>query len=89
MSQAEMGRATGVPPNTISRWETGIYKPSLSDLAMLAQFFGVPISRMLPEPKLTFHALDLMNAVDGLTKEDIQEVISYALFKRANAKRRH
>jgi transcriptional regulator with XRE-family HTH domain len=39
--------------NTISRWEAATYKPSISDLERLAQFFGVPITIFFPltQPK--------------------------------------
>jgi transcriptional regulator with XRE-family HTH domain len=40
-------------PHTISRWETGVHKPSLSDLESLAHFFGVPIERMFPQAELS------------------------------------
>ena len=36
--------------NTISRWETATYKPSISDLERLAQFFGVPITSSSLKP---------------------------------------
>jgi transcriptional regulator with XRE-family HTH domain len=36
--------------NTISRWETATYKPSISDLERLAPFFGVPIAILFPKP---------------------------------------
>src|SRR5258708_38948509 len=49
LSQAELGRALNIPANTISRWETGTYKPSLEDLEVLARYFGVPIAHLFSE----------------------------------------
>ena len=36
--------------NTVSRWETATYKPSISDLERLAKFFGVPVTIFFPQP---------------------------------------
>lgn len=42
----------------ISRWESAIYKPSVSDLEELAWFFGVPVSVFFPDfqPSSQVHA---------------------------------
>jgi len=37
--------------NTISRWETATYHPSLEDLDQLARFFGVTILEFFPKVK--------------------------------------
>jgi transcriptional regulator with XRE-family HTH domain len=90
MSQADLARAIGVPANTISRWETGTYKQSLENIDNLARFFGVPISQMFPEKvDMPGYATVLLSALDGMTKGDIREVISYALFRRATAKQKN
>ena len=47
ISQEELAQAVKTTANTISRWETATYKPSISDLERLAQFFGVPITNPL------------------------------------------
>jgi transcriptional regulator with XRE-family HTH domain len=83
VSQAELGRALKIPANTISRWETGVYKPSIEDLDMLANFFGVPIALMFPEGQPSPKMKMLWSAMEGLEEADIDELISYALFKRA------
>jgi len=53
--------------NTISRWETATYKPSISDLERLARFFGVPVSDFFPGlgPSSQVHAL--LSATCGVT----------------------
>jgi transcriptional regulator with XRE-family HTH domain len=38
-----LARAVDTAANTVSRWETASYKPSIFDLETLARFFGVPI----------------------------------------------
>ena len=50
ISQEELAQAVKTTANTISRWETATYKPSISDLERLAQFFGVPITIFFPRP---------------------------------------
>jgi transcriptional regulator with XRE-family HTH domain len=48
ISQEELAQAVKTTANTISRWETATYKPSISDLERLAQFFGVLITVFSP-----------------------------------------
>ena len=40
ISQEELARGVKTTANTVSRWETATYKPSISDLEGLARFFG-------------------------------------------------
>ena len=83
ISQAALGKATHTSPNTISRWETGTYKLSISDLESIAHLFGVPIARMFPVAELSSQMNALLSAAEGLKEADIQELTRYALFKRA------
>jgi transcriptional regulator with XRE-family HTH domain len=39
ISQEELAQAVETTANTVSRWETATYKPSISDLEKLARFF--------------------------------------------------
>jgi transcriptional regulator with XRE-family HTH domain len=83
LSQAELGRALDVPANTISRWETGVYKPTLEDLERLAQHFGVPIAHLFSEAQPSPQKEALWSALDGLGDAFIEEMIRYSLFRRA------
>jgi transcriptional regulator with XRE-family HTH domain len=83
ISQAELARHMGTTPNTISRWETGVYKPSVTDLENLARFFGVPIAQIFPEPIPTPLPKELSIAIEGLNTADLQEVVTYARYRRA------
>jgi transcriptional regulator with XRE-family HTH domain len=83
LSQAELGRALNIPANTISRWETGMYKPSLEDLEILARYFGVPIAHLFSEAQPSPLKESLWSALDGLGDAFIEEMIRYALFRRA------
>lgn len=73
--------------NTVSRWETGTYRPSLEDLDALSRFFGVSILEFFPkegepsESKVTA----LLRAARDLPEDDIDELQKYAEFQRARA----
>src|SRR5262245_55671999 len=84
LSQDALAKQLGVSTNTISRWETATYKPSIGELQKLADFFQVKLSSLLPpedEEAATHKAL--LSATGDLPDEDIQELISYAEFRRA------
>ena len=85
ISQEDLAVIIGVSPNTISRWETGIYKPKVDDLQKLAKFFGKPLYTFFPEdqqPKNDqFGAL--YSAIADLKKEDISAITEFAEFRRA------
>ena len=83
ISQDELAEAIKTTANTISRWETATYKPSVMDLEKLAGFFGVPITAFFPEIQLSSRISALLTAARGLEEEDIEEVTLYALFRRA------
>ena len=48
ISQEVLAQKLEVATNTISRWETATYHPTLADLERLARFFGVSILELLP-----------------------------------------
>jgi hypothetical protein len=59
--------------------------PSIADLEVLADIFGIPISPMFPQAEFSSRMRALLSAMNGLEETDIQEVIRYALFRRATA----
>ena len=69
--------------NTISRWETATYKPSVEDLEKLARFFGVPISVFFPQIEPSAGVTALLSATGDLTNDDLEELTRYALFRKA------
>ena len=85
ISQAELGRAIHVPANSISRWETGIYRPSLIDLESLAKFFGVPIRELFPGQSATARQEALLSASNGLDESEMDDLVRYALFRRVTS----
>src|SRR5687767_15992474 len=48
LSQETLAIHLKVAPNTISRWETGTYRPSLKDLERLSRFFGASMMSFFP-----------------------------------------
>ena len=88
ISQEDLAQAVNTTANTVSRWETATYKPSISDLERLARFFGVPITVFFPqvEPKSRTNAL--LSATADLDDENLEEVTLYAQFRRARQRKR-
>ena len=82
ISQEDLARAMKTTANTISRWETATYKPSISDLEKLAGFFGVPVTAFFPEIQPSLQISALLSATRGLADEDLEEITLYALFRR-------
>ena len=91
ISQEALAQAVKTTANTISRWETATYKPSISDLEALAQFFGVPITVFFPQaqPKSRdLRASALLSAAADLDDHDLEEVALYARFRRAQQRKK-
>jgi len=86
LSQDKLASKVGTTANTISRWETAAYKPSVADLEKISRFFGVPITVFFPDvqPDTKFQAL--LSATGDLNEEDMQELVRYAQFRKV---RRH
>jgi transcriptional regulator with XRE-family HTH domain len=80
-SQEQLAKQMGTTSNTISRWETGAYKPSVDDLEKMAGFFGIPVVDFFPQPRPSDSTVALMNATYGLDQRDIEEIIRFAHFR--------
>jgi transcriptional regulator with XRE-family HTH domain len=83
ISQEELAQAVKTIANTISRWETATYKPSIWDLERLAHFFGVPITIFFPQAKPKSRTNALLSATSDLDDADLEEVVLYAQFRKA------
>jgi transcriptional regulator with XRE-family HTH domain len=88
ISQEELARAVKTTANTVSRWETATYKPSIADLEVLARFFGVPIAVFFPGAQPASRANVLISATADLDERDLEEVTLYARFRRAQRAKR-
>lgn len=87
LSQESLAARLKVAPNTISRWETGTYRPSLKDLERISRFFGVSMMHFFP-PELVDEEEDenlkaLLRTARQLHPADLEELRKYAEFRRA------
>jgi len=85
MSQDDLAKKMKTTANTISRWETGVYQPTVGDLDKLARIFEQPIWAFFPvevKPPTEAHQ-SLLSATGDLPKEDLDELRRYADFIRA------
>jgi transcriptional regulator with XRE-family HTH domain len=86
LSQEALAHELDVAANTVSRWETGIYRPGLVDLENLARFFGVTITSFFPQDVKEAEneeLLKLLRAARQLDPEDLEELRKYAEFRKA------
>ncbi len=84
ISQEALAKAMETTPNTVSRWETAVYKPTPKNLQDLATFFGVAISVFFPvgeSPRVQA----LLSATGDLSDDDFDELLRYAQFRKARA----
>lgn len=86
LSQEALAKELKIAANTISRWETGTYKPTPEDLDRLARFFRISITVFFPnlEPSDERTAM-LTSAAGDLSKLDFDEVVRYAEFRKARS----
>ena len=85
ISQDALAKALGVTPNTISRWETATYRPSIEDLEKLARFFSISIMEFFPTPETQMNdkIIALLRTAKQLPPEDLEELRKYAEFRLA------
>lgn len=87
LSQDSLATNLKVAPNTISRWETGTYRPSLKDLERLSRFFGVSIMSFFPQELIDADGDEnlkaLLRTARQLHPADLEELQKYAEFRRA------
>src|ERR1017187_1124959 len=83
ISQEALAEKLATTPNTVSRWETATYKPSIEDLEKIARYFGVSIAVFFPNIEPGDRLQALMSATGDLDDNDLDEVTRYALFRKA------
>jgi transcriptional regulator with XRE-family HTH domain len=83
VSQETLAEAMSTTPNTISRWETATYKPSIEDLEKLARYFGITIGVFFPNIDPGARVQALLSATGDLDDDDLDELTRYAQFRRA------
>ena len=87
LSQEKLAIHLKVAPNTISRWETGTYCPSVVDLERIARFFGVGMMAFVPSELIDKEEDEnlkaLLRTARQLHPADLEELQKYAEFRRA------
>ena len=87
ISQDALAKALGVASNTVSRWETGTYRPTIEDLEGLARFFGKSILEFFPKEDVHTERDEkidaLLRTAKQLSDDDVEELKRYAEFRRA------
>lgn len=87
LSQEKLAIHLKVAPNTISRWETGTYCPSVIDLERIARFFGVSMLAFVPSELVDKEEDEnlkaLLRTARQLHPADLEELQKYAEFRRA------
>jgi len=87
LSQESLANHLKVAPNTISRWETGTYRPSVKDLEKISRFFGVSIISFFPSEKVNEDEDEnlkaLLRTARQLHPADLEELRKYAEFRKA------
>jgi transcriptional regulator with XRE-family HTH domain len=87
LSQEGLADKLEVATNTISRWETATYNPTLHDLDKLARFFGKSILDFFPteQPSEDEKLSALLRAAKELEPDDLEELRRYAEFRKARS----
>ena len=83
ISQEDLAKEMQTTANTISRWETAAYKPSVKDLEHLSLFFKVPITVFFPNAEVAPRINALLSATGDLDEDDFDDVTRYAQFRKA------
>src|SRR5262249_19564936 len=86
LSQEALANELKIASNTVSRWETGTYKPTPEDLDKLARFFKVSITVFFPNLENDDERVAaLTSATGGLNDRDFEEVVRYAEFRKVRS----
>src|ERR1043166_7040066 len=89
LSQESLATHLKVATNTISRWETGTYRPSVKDMERISRFFGVSIISFFPSDMLDAEEDESLKALLRTARQlhpaDLEELRKYAEFRRARS----
>ena len=89
LSQESLAKHLKVSTNTISRWETGTYRPSVKDLERITRFFSVSINSFFPSEMLDAEEDESLKALLRTARQlhpaDLEELRKYAEFRRARS----
>ena len=93
LSQLESATMLDVPRSAISFIESGRRKIDLVELKKLAGFYQRPLSFFTDDEDLKLPKISelsgLQRAADGLSKNDIREVLKFAEFLKSRSSEKH
>jgi len=77
ISQSQLARGLGVKPNTVSRWESGEYRPTAMDLQAIARFLDVPVGRLFLEDEDRSLTGRINKGLRDLSEKDLLEMLMF------------
>jgi transcriptional regulator with XRE-family HTH domain len=84
LSQEALAKKLETTANTVSRWETATYKPTLEDLEALSRVFAVSILEFFPgETPKDEKVQALLRSAKDLPEDELEELRHYAQFRQA------
>lgn len=88
ISQAQLARGVGVMPNTVSRWESGEYRPTMLDAQLIARFLGVSVGALFDEDGNRDLKEKIVDGLHDLSEGDLSELLTYIQIRGAFNRRR-
>lgn len=87
LSQAELAEKVGTTANTISRWETGVYKPSIEELEKICLALEISIIEMFPTENTGKNEKIevLLRTAQKLSEDDLEELQAYAELRKTRS----
>ena len=94
MSQYQLAKKLRVNQNTVSRWESGEYRPTLLDALGIARFFGIPFKNLLVKDgdwNLDDDGLDgeIRRGLPDLSEQDKKDMLAFMRVRREASKCQH
>jgi transcriptional regulator with XRE-family HTH domain len=77
ISQSQLARGLGVKPNTVSRWESGEYRPTAMDLQAIARLLDVPVGRLFLEDEDRSLTGRINQGLRDLSEKDLLEMLMF------------
>jgi transcriptional regulator with XRE-family HTH domain len=87
ISQETLAKELDVATNTVSRWETATYNPTLEDLDKMARFFSRSILEFFPDeqPEQAERLGALLRTARDLADDELEELQRYAEYRKARS----
>lgn len=77
ISQSQLARGLGVKPNTVSRWESGEYRPTPMDIQAISRYFEIPIGLLYFEQDDRTIAGRINKCFRDLSHKDMLDTLAF------------